>query len=150
MHSSQIRKRIILDIISQENISSQEKLQEKLQQKGIETTQATLSRDLKALHIIKVPGEGYRPQPTSHHTVPASPQSIMSVEFSGQIGIVKTQTGFAPAVAAHLDLHPARPIMGTIAGDDTVFLALRKGFSQEDALTALEKTIPGISAFLIK
>ena len=150
MQNIQTRHKALIQIISQETIFSQEELQEKLQSQGIKTTQATLSRDLKALRIVKVPGEGYRlPQPGTRYMASPAPVSVVSLEFSGQFGVMKTQPGFASAAAVLIDHHPSRPIMGTIAGDDTVLLVLRQGATQAQAMEILEKIIPDIKSHLI-
>jgi len=149
MQNIQMRQKALLQIIGQEHVSSQEELQQKLAQMGIETTQATLSRDLKSLHVIKVPGEGYRIPQNTRPVLTTVPQGIISIEFSGQIAVIKTQTGFAPAVATYIDHHPSRPVMATLAGDDVVFLALRQGFNQEETLKALSKAFPHIAEYLM-
>ena len=150
MQNIQSRHKALIQIISQETIYSQEELQEKLRKQGITTTQATLSRDLKALRILKVPGEGYRlPQPGARFLSGPTPASVTSLEFSGQFGVMKTQPGFASAAAVLIDHHPSRPIMGTIAGDDTVLLILRQGFTPAQALEVLEKVIPDIKSHLV-
>ncbi len=149
MQNIQIRQKALLQIIGQEAVFSQEELQMKLSQMGITTTQATLSRDLKALHIIKVPGEGYRmPQPT-RPVQAAVPQGILSIEFSGQNAVLKTQPGFAPAVASYIDHHPSRPVMATLAGDDVVLLILRQGYGADETLDALSTAFPHIKEFQV-
>ena len=150
MQNIQTRHKALVQIISQETIYSQEELQQKLRSVGINTTQATLSRDLKALRILKVPGEGYRlPQPGTRYLSGTTPASVVSLELSGQFAVMKTQPGFASAAAALIDHHPSRPIMGTIAGDDTVLLVLRQGFSAAQVMEVLEKIIPDIKSHLI-
>ena len=149
MQNIQIRQKALLQIIGQEAVFSQEELQMKLSQMGITTTQATLSRDLKALHIIKVPGEGYRmPQPP-RPVQAAVPQGILSIEFSGQNAVLKTQPGFAPAVASYIDHHPSRPVMATLAGDDVVLLILRHGYGADETLDALSTAFPHIKEFQV-
>ena len=148
MQNIQQRQRALLEIIGQYNIYSQEELQDKLQAQGIQTTQATLSRDLKALHIVKVPGEGYK-LPQTRPMIGSSPQGILSIEFSGPIAVIKTHPGFASAVASFIDHHPCRPVMGTLAGDDTVLLVLRAGYTIQDTLDALKKCLPEISSHLV-
>ncbi|MBR1570572.1 MAG: ArgR family transcriptional regulator [Bacteroidales bacterium] len=150
MQNIQFRHKALVQIIGQETIYSQEELQTKLQEMGIKTTQATLSRDLKALRIMKVPGEGYRlPQSSPRFFASPTPTSVLSLEFSGQMAVMKTQPGFASAVASLIDHHPSRPILGTLAGDDTVLLILRQGFSSDQTVEALEKVIPEIKNHLI-
>lgn len=150
MQNLQNRHKVLVQIIGQEAVYSQEELQEKLRKQGIKTTQATLSRDLKALRIVKVPGEGYRlPQPGTRFLAGASSSSLVSLEFSGQLAVMKTHPGFAPAMASLIDHHPSHPILGTVAGDDTVLLILRQGFTSAQTIDALEKIIPDIKTHLI-
>ncbi len=143
-----LRRRLLLEILEQNRIFSQEQLQEQLRSRGIETTQATLSRDFKALQVVKTPRDGYRLQ-RQPSTIPPSTREVVSVEFSGQNGVVKTQPGFAPAVAIRIDHHPCPAIMGTLAGDDTILLILRHGFGPQMVLDCLEKAIPEIKQYLI-
>lgn len=148
MQSPILRRRILLEILENNRIFSQEQLQELLLERGIETTQATLSRDFKALQVVKTPRDGYRLQ-RHPPTVPPSPSEVVSIEFSGQSGVVKTQPGFAPAVAIRIDHCPCPAIMGTLAGDDTILLILRQGFGPQQVLDNLEKAIPEIKQYLI-
>ena len=148
MQNIKTRQSALLEIVGKENIFSQEELIEKMSERGIATTQATLSRDLKALHILKVPGEGYR-LPQSRPIAGNAPH-IQSVEFSGQCAVIKTLPGFASAVASFIDHHPCRPVMGTLAGDDTLLLILREGYSHTQALEALKNALPDIETHLVK
>lgn len=139
-----------MQIIGQEAVYSQEELQARLRQMGIDTTQATLSRDLKALHIIKVPGEGYR-LPHMRSALPGlAPQGLVSIEFSGKNAVIKTQPGFAGAVGSAIDQHPSKAVMGTIAGDDTVLIIIREGFGPEETLACLTAAFPHIEDYWIK
>lgn len=148
MQNIQLRQKALLEIIGNHTIYSQDQLQARLKEMGITTTQATLSRDLKALHILKVPGEGYR-LPQSRPIAGNAPH-IQSVEFSGQCAVIKTLPGFASAVASFIDHHPCRPVMGTLAGDDTLLLILREGYSHTQALEALKNALPDIETHLVK
>ena len=148
MQNIQLRQKALLEIIGNHTIYSQDQLQAQLKEMGIVTTQATLSRDLKALHILKVPGEGYR-LPQSRPIAGNAPH-IQSVEFSGQFAVIKTLPGFASAVASFIDHHPCRPVMGTLAGDDTLLLVLREGYTHAQALDALKNALPDIDAHLVK
>ena len=148
MQNIQLRQTALLEIIGNHTIYSQDQLQAQLKEMGIVTTQATLSRDLKALHILKVPGEGYR-LPQSRPVAGNAPH-IQSVEFSGQCAVIKTLPGFASAVASFIDHHPCRPVMGTLAGDDTLLLVLREGYSHTQALEALKIALPDIETHLVK
>ena len=148
MQKSTLRRKTLLEILEQKSIFSQEQLQEQLHLKGIETTQATLSRDLKALQVVKTPSEGYR-LPQQKTGLAPQANGILSIEFSGQNAVVKTQPGFAPAVAARIDRRPCVSIMGTLAGDDTILLVLREGFSPDDVLANLKTIIPDILTYRI-
>ena len=144
MQNIKSRQEALLEIVGTENIFSQEELIEKMNQRGIATTQATLSRDLKALSIRKLPGEGYK---LSHAVRPASPSvvnGIIRVEISFPLAVIRTQEGYAAAVATYLDQHPTDSILGTLAGDDTVLLGLRQGYTPDQVIAALEKSMPGI------
>ena len=140
---------MLVQVLSEEPVYSQEELIAKLRLKGIETTQATLSRDLKALGITKLPGEGYRLP--DQHPRPAAPVpvdvAIQSIIFSGQVGVLKTEAGFAGAAAALIDKNPSWPILGTVAGTDTVLIIVRQNQSPEFVLEALAKVFPDIRSF---
>lgn len=149
MQNISLRQAAVREIVAQGPVYSQEELLQKLAARGISATQATLSRDLKALKIQKIPGEGYvphKPQPVRSGVSTSLTGSIVSIEFALPLAVIKTSVGFAPALATYLDRHPSAPIMGTIAGDDAVFLAIRGGYSQHQVLDALETILPGIRA----
>lgn len=149
MKNIRFRQRILLETIGKESIFSQEELIERLSVHGITATQATLSRDLKALNIKKVPGKGYQLPQTGDSDSPSISGGIVSLELAFPLTVIKTQAGFASVVAACLDRHPVEEIMGSLAGDDTVFLAIRQGYSPQQVLAALENSIPGIISHLV-
>ena len=129
------RQAKILEIIGQEPIDTQEQLQERLQTQGITCTQATISRDIKQLHLIKEPvGQGrYRYTVSSQRNRlnvadklrTIFRESIISVDFAQNIVVVKTMAGLANAAAAALDGMNVPYMVGTLAGDDTAFLLMR-------------------------
>lgn len=144
------RQQAILDILQAQPVFSQEELALHLKEAGIVTTQATLSRDLKALKISKVPGEGYVSRLHSHSTVANNLSSaIVRVQFSGQLGIIKTLPGLASAIASFIDHHEQVPVIGTIAGDDTLLLVLPAGRSAADVMEALIPLFPEIQNRLV-
>ena len=100
------------------------------------------------MHIRKIPGGGYQIAAERKPATPSLGNGITSIEFSLPLAVIKTPVGYAPAVATYLDRHPSAPIMGTIAGDDAVFLAVRSGYSPHQVLDALETILPGIRARL--
>lgn len=146
MQNIQQRRKAIVEIVSAKSIPSQEELLSELQKKGIEATQATLSRDLKALRISKVLGEGYVIQDSTAPRSVRTPigDGILSIAFSGQMAVVKTHPGFASAIASLLDKHSLPGVMGTIAGDDTVLIILRKDAGSEAILDAMAVFLPNI------
>lgn len=152
------RIKLIREIIGTQKVGSQEELAALLAGKGVTAAQATLSRDLKKLQIIK-----YRDGAGGHYYVLPEPErpaqnillsdslagdSIISVSFSGQMGIVKTLPGCANMVGALVDEHSHPELMGTIAGENTLLLVLREGASHADILAFLEGFLPNVSARL--
>ena len=129
------RQRRILEIVEREPIDTQEQLQQKLQEQGVTCTQATISRDIKQLHLIKEPvGHGqYRYTVSSQRNRlnvadklrTIFRESIISVDFAQNIVVVKTMAGLANAAAAALDGMNVPYMVGTLAGDDTAFLLMR-------------------------
>lgn len=144
-----IRQQAILDIIKSGPVYSQEELALRLQEAGIATTQATLSRDLSALRISKIPGEGYVIPVQNHPPTTDLPSGILRIQFSDHLAVVKTRPGMAPAVAALIDTLPLSPIIGTIAGDDTILLVGRVDSTQEDVLDALAPLFPEIKTRIV-
>ena len=148
-NSTRIRQEAIQEIIQREAIFSQEALALRLQEAGIPSTQATLSRDLKALRISKVPGEGYA-LPRQSATIPIDLSSgPLRIQFSGNLAVVKTRPGLANAVAALIDNEQLSPILGTIAGDDTILLILRADTTPGKVLSALSALFPDIQNRLV-
>ncbi len=132
--SKRDRQGAILKIIRGHRVSSQKELRDLLKEQKIEVTQATLSRDLKELRLVKVSGAGGR----SHYTLPDEwehtppletllPPLFLSAEGTGHLLVVRTLTGGAQAVATGIDWEEWPEVLGTIAGDDTILLILRNG-----------------------
>ena len=148
-NNTKIRQQAILDIIQSGPVFSQEELALRLKDAGIPSTQATLSRDLKSLKISKVPGEGYV-SPASRKSMAADLSSgIVRIQFSGQLGVIKTLPGMANAVAILIDHQVLFPVIGTIAGDDTILLVLRAGATPEETLNTLVPLFPEIKNRLV-
>ena len=130
-----VRQSEMLNIVRTRDIDTQEQLQERLQTQGITCTQATISRDIKQLHLIKEPvGQGrYRYTVSSQRNRlnvadklrTIFRESIISVDFAQNIVVVKTMAGLANAAAAALDGMNVPYMVGTLAGDDTAFLLMR-------------------------
>ena len=149
-YNTKIRQQAILEIIQATPVYSQEELALRLKKAGIASTQATLSRDLKALKISKVPGEGYVISGRPRNNVSTDLSSgILRIQFSGQLGVMKTLPGLANAVAILIDHQVLLPVIGTIAGDDTILLILRTDAGPEDVLEALTPIFPEIKNRLV-
>ena len=138
------RQQAILDILQAGPVFSQDELALRLQEQGIASTQATLSRDLKALRISKVPGEGYVVPARGRSLSADFTSGILRIQFSANLGVIRTRPGLANAVAVLIDNRMVFPVLGTIAGDDTILLILRNGSTPDDVLDALTPLFPEI------
>lgn len=129
------RQAMILEIISQENIETQEQLLTRLRDRGLRCTQATISRDIKQLHLIKEPmGQGvYKYAVSGNRTtlnVAAKLRTIfreciVSIDYAQNIVVVKTMPGLANGACSALDNMDMNNIVGSLAGDDTALLVMR-------------------------
>ena len=129
------RQAMILEIIAQENIETQEQLLTRLQARGLRCTQATISRDIKQLHLVKEPaGQGvYKYAVSGNRTtlnVAAKLRTIfreciVSIDYAQNIVVVKTMPGLANGACSALDNMDMNDIVGSLAGDDTALLVMR-------------------------
>ena len=155
MKNKRNRLQLIVELIKGNCIGSQSELAERLHEQGINVTQATLSRDLKALKITKVAADngGYMyifPGTTELQNsrlltgLPIAGQHMgyVSLEFSGNFAVMKTRNGYAAGLAYDIDMSHAKEFLGTIAGTDTVFAILREGVTHEQARQALSQFLP--------
>ena len=147
--STKIRQQAILDIIQSGPVYSQEELARRLREAGISSTQATLSRDLNSLKISKIPGEGYVVPVKNHLPSTDLSSGVLRIQFSGQMAVLKTRPGMASAVAALIDTQVISPIIGTLAGDDTILLIGRVDATQAEILDALVPFFPDIKNRLV-
>ncbi|MBR0224010.1 MAG: hypothetical protein IJL93_07030 [Bacteroidales bacterium] len=154
------RTPLIQKIIRERKVRSQEELSELLAAEGVRTTQATLSRDFKRLNITKQRdpmGGSYYILPDTGRTAQTvlfsdsrAGESIVSIDISGQLCVIKTLPGCANMAGALVDEHSHPAVMGTIAGDDTLLLMLRKGSATADILQFLKEFIPNPEGILIQ
>ncbi|MDR3728306.1 MAG: arginine repressor [Oscillospiraceae bacterium] len=129
------RQAKILEIISTENIETQEQLLDRLQAHGITSTQATISRDIKQLHLIKEPmGQGMYKYAVSGNRTKLNfaerlrtifRESITSIDSAQNIVVIKTMPGLASAACAAMDGMDFSFMVGSLAGDDTAFIVMR-------------------------
>lgn len=126
MSAKSKRQSAIATLINSQKIHTQEDMLFALNKKGIFTTQATLSRDIKELGAHKAVddnGETYYTLPIGNDVGPVA--FILSIETSGQLGVAHTRPGFASALASLIDGAKIDGVMGTIAGDDTVLIIFK-------------------------
>ena len=136
------RQSMILEIISQENIETQEQLLSRLQERGIRSTQATISRDIKQMHLIKEPvGHGVYKYTVSGNRTKLNfaeklrtifRESLTSIDFAQNIVVIKTMPGLASAACSALDNMDITYMVGSLAGDDTAFLVMKDTESAVD------------------
>ena len=145
------RHQVIENIIREQTVSSQDELLTLLADMGFDLTQATLSRDIKELKIVKTPtADGtyaYRlPNAGAASAFDPVLSSIgfVNVEFSGNLAVIKTRPGYAMAIAGEIDAKAQDVIIGTVAGDDTILLIPKESISREDVKKALASFIPNI------
>ena len=145
------RQSMILEIISQENIETQEQLLTRLQERGISSTQATISRDIKQMHLIKEPvGQGVYKYAVSGNRTKLNfaeklrtifRESITSIARAQNIVVLKTMPGLASAACSALDNMEISYMVGTLAGDDTAFLLMRDNESAESFCREIEEML---------
>jgi len=133
------RQEKILAIIAAEPIETQEQLIARLQEMGISSTQATISRDIKQMHLIKEPTGGgrYRYAVSSRKTKlnfadrlqNILRESVLGVDAANNLVVLKTMPGLANAAASAFDGMDLGNMLGTIAGDDTVMIVMRDNAS---------------------
>ena len=136
------RQEQILAIIAEESIETQEQLINRLQEKGIPSTQATISRDIKQLHLVKEPygGGRYRYAVSAQKTKLNFAdrlqiilrESIVDVDYAQSIVVLQTLPGLANAAASAFDGMDMPSKVGTLAGDDTVMIIMRSNESAKE------------------
>lgn len=136
----------IIDLIQNNIIETQEELTTMLRKAGFDTTQATVSRDIKELKLAKVPDSNGRYKyaiksydediKLSAKFKTILEETVLRIDVSTSIVVIKTFPGMAQAAASAIDNMNWQEIVGTIAGDDTIFVALR---TTDDALLLCDK-----------
>lgn len=128
------RQAIILELIDREGLHSQELLRRRLHQRGVNATQATISRDIKDLGLVKRAGDGAYQRPGADATNPetaltalerAAAEFVRHIARVQQLVVVRTGRGQAQALAEALDRARLPEAVGTIAGDDTILVIAR-------------------------
>jgi transcriptional regulator of arginine metabolism len=129
------RQQKILSLIQAKPIGTQEDLRALLEQTGVPATQSSVSRDLEELGVVKHHG---------HYTLPrtngAAARGLLSLDHAGEALIIaRTVPGLASAVAVEIDGAAIPEVVGTIAGEDTIFIAVRDGKTQRVAVKEIWK-----------
>ena len=144
------RHEAIIDLVNNQDINTQEELMENLQKQGFKVTQATVSRDIKELRIFKTLGKDgkYRYSTGGRNALDKTSgfeslfaSSVEEVDSAENIVVIKTMTGMAQAVCMSLDNIDFENIVGTIAGDDTIFVLCRNLKATEEMLNKFRKLI---------
>ena len=118
------RQAQILELVRHKPVHTQEDLAAELRERGIQTTQVTLSRDMKDLRLVKTP-DGYRPmeeRPQARHVETLLQEFLRDVRIAQNLLVLRTSPGSANALAVALDQQEWPEIVGTIAGDDTILV----------------------------
>ena len=145
------RQNKIIELITNNEIDTQEKLVTMLRECGYEVTQATISRDIKQLHLVKAPaGQGkYRYAVSDHGTKihvadklqTIFRESIVNVDYAQNLVVIHTMSGLANGAAAALDGMKIDQLLGTLAGDDTVLLIMRNSESAAELATSVKSML---------
>jgi transcriptional regulator of arginine metabolism len=139
------RLEAICHIIRTEKIRNQEELLKRLLASGFSATQATLSRDIKQLMVARVHdgNDNYVYQLTD--SAPAQGVHPLgkrpNIEFSGNLAVIKTRPGYAMGIASDIDSSAPKEILATVAGDDTILVIPREGYSRESIAGAIARFI---------
>lgn len=150
MSSKSARIETLKMIISSRELSSQEEVLRALSAEGFTLTQATLSRDMKQLKIAKAVSMSGKyvyvlPNETMYKRVPSNAtvrdmmqtSGFRSINFSGNMGVIKTRPGYASSIAYNIDNGDIPEILGTIAGDDTIFIVKKMGVTDQEVIESL-------------
>lgn len=145
------RQNAILDLIREECIDTQELLQERLAERGFSVTQATVSRDIRELNLVKSLGDdgiycyrtdfARRKEAMPESMVTILQHAVLSVEAANNLLVVKTRTGMGNAVGAAVDALAPAGCIGTLAGDDTLLLIAKTNDAADDICSTLLKLI---------
>ena len=151
------RMELLKMLISSKEMSSQEELLNALAVEGYNITQATLGRDQKQLKVAKAATMSGKyvyvlPNETMYRRVSkaASMKEMLqstgfrSINFSGNMGVIKTRPGYASSIAYNIDNSDIPQILGTIAGDDTIFIVKGVGVSNDEIIEELRQVLPNI------
>lgn len=140
----------ILELINAYTIDTQEELLRRLREDGFDVTQATVSRDIKELRLIKTLSDDGKykysigkdnPKDYSSKFYSLLADSAVSIDFAGNLTVIKCLNGMAQAVCAAMDSMHWEGLVGTLAGEDTIFIACKNESYAEQLVTELKKMV---------
>ena len=141
------RQAVILELVDREALHSQDHLRRRLHRRGFDATQATISRDIKELGLVKRAGDGAYQRPGVDTTNPqtartalerATAEFLRRAERVQQLVVIRTGVGQAQPLALAIDRAQLTEAVGTIAGDDTILVIARDGRSAAALVRRLE------------
>jgi len=149
MASKRERQQVILEVIGQQPIGTQEELRQALSRRGVDVTQATLSRDLRELGLVRAPGEGgaryVLPERLAADDTPSLefllPELFAGVDGVGELVVLRTLASGAQPIAEAIDAEEWSEVLGTIGGENTVLIICRGA----DARTAVMDRLRGLA-----
>lgn len=145
---------LLKKLFATQQLTSQDEVLQALARKGIVITQATLSRDMKKLKVAKtadadgkyvymLPSESAYKRIHHTHNMDLLPTTgFVSITFSGNMGVIHTRPGYASSVAYNIDTANLEEVLGTIAGDDTIFIVIKQGVTEDMVIKSLATIIP--------
>ncbi len=145
------RQAEIISIISENQIETQEELSECLRQRGFMVTQATISRDIREMKLVKVAGGGkyvYALPQTEECGISQKARNLLvetveNVDRANNIAVVKTYAGMAQGAAAAIDSMGRSDIVGSVAGDDTIIIVMRTNDAAQSLCDELCEIVNG-------
>lgn len=157
MKSRNERMEVLRLILTNTEVGSQEALLRELEAEGYKVTQATLSRDLQKLKAAKVSSAtGYRymlpENPLYRRRISAEIPGFLKntgfvgLEFSGNIALLRTRPGYAAGISTDIDEHKLESIAGTLAGDDSIIVVMREGYSRQQVIDDLANILPAVKS----
>lgn len=148
----------ILEIIAERNVETQEELTRLLREQGFGATQATVSRDIKELRLVKV-AAGKNEGDATNYKYAVNPSrddtdfrlstklksvlsdSITKLDYAGNIAVIRTYAGMASACGAAIDAMNMAEILGSVAGDDTIIVVMRTEDDAREFIKKLSKSV---------
>lgn len=145
------RQAAILELIGAHDVASQEELRRLLQRRGMSVTQATLSRDLRELGVVRVPGDdGARyalPETVASDAIPSLetllPQLFSSIDGVGELIVLHTLASGAQPVSEAIDAAAWREVLGTVAGENTILVICRSATARHEVTSRLAELARG-------